>query len=116
MNAILLLSLVLGPAQTAQLGCPEPAVDRGTVRGGPVLKQTFTLTNRGSSMVQILEARGSCGCLKPKLSLNSLKPGESTALELEIGTLSQPEGLNVWSVYLRCRCVGCETEQVVRVQ
>jgi hypothetical protein len=116
MNAILLLSLILGPAQITQLACPEPVVDRGTVRGGPVLKQTFTLTNRGDSVVQILETRGSCGCLKPKLSLNNLKPGESATLELEVGTLSQPEGLNIWSVYLRCRCAGSETEQVVRVQ
>jgi hypothetical protein len=116
MNAILLLSLILGPAQTAQLACPEPVVDRGTVRGGPVLKQSFTLTNRGDSAVQILETRGSCGCLKPKLSSNNLKPGETTTLELEVGTLSQPEGQNIWSVYLKCRCVGSETEQVVRVQ
>ncbi|HLW64079.1 MAG TPA: DUF1573 domain-containing protein [Gemmataceae bacterium] len=116
MNTILLLSLLVGPAQTAQLACPEPVVDRGTVRGGPALKQSFTLTNRGTTAVKILETRGSCGCLKPRLSNTVLKPGDSTTLDLEIGTLSQPEGLNVWSAYLRCRCAGSDEDQVVRVQ
>ncbi|HEV3142709.1 MAG TPA: DUF1573 domain-containing protein [Gemmataceae bacterium] len=116
MNAIMLLSLLVGPAHAPQLACPEPVVDRGTVRGGPVLAQTFTLRNAGNSQVEILETRGSCGCLFPKLSARSLKPGESVTLSLEIGTLSQPEGPNVWSVYLRCRSVGSDTEQVVRVQ
>src|SRR5262249_46320710 len=82
------------------LFCPEPVVERGTVRGGPLLTQRFTLTNRGAAIVDIVEARVSCGCLTPKLSARWLQAGESATLDLEIGTISQPDGANLWSVHV----------------
>src|SRR5262245_50004746 len=100
MNAILALTLMAVPGQAAQLVSDPAVADRGQVRGGPVLHQRFTLTNKGSAPLNIIEARTSCGCLTPKLGTRSLKPGEATALDLDIGTLSQPEGKNLWSVRL----------------
>src|SRR5713226_7342075 len=109
MNAILLLSLMAAPGQTAQLACDQPVVECGQVRGGPVLHQRFTLTNKGQTTINIAEARASCGCLTPKLGTRSLKAGESTTLDLDIGTISQPDGDNLWSVRLLYQVEGSES-------
>ena len=98
MNAILVLTLLAVPGQAAPLACDSPVADRGQVRGGPVLHQRFTLTNKGQAALSIVEARASCGCLLPKLAARTLKPGEATTLDLDIGTVSQPAGDNLWSV------------------
>jgi hypothetical protein len=106
MNALILVAIAMAVGQTAPLTCDQAVVDRGQVRGGPVLTLRFTLANRGTAAVNILEARVSCGCLTPQLSARMLQPGESAALDLEIGTISQPEGPNLWSVRLLAQMEG----------
>lgn len=106
MNTLIFLGLLTLPAQAAPLDCAAPVVDRGQIRGGPTLTQRFTLVNRGAVDVTIVEARGSCGCLTPKLSARNLKMGESATLDLEIGTISQPEGPNLWSVRVLAQADG----------
>src|SRR5438132_7811831 len=108
MNAILILTLMAVPGQAAPLVSDPPVADRGQVRGGPVLHQRFTLTNKGQAALTIVEARASCGCLSPKLAARALKPGESTTLDLDIGTISQPEGDNLWSVRLLYQADGAD--------
>ncbi len=41
--------------------------------------------------------------MNPVLSRRTLKPGESAMLDLTVGTISQPDGPNLWSVKLSCR-------------
>jgi hypothetical protein len=103
MNALFLLAMALVPGQTSPLVCDRPIVDRGQVRGGPPLTERFTLTNRGPDPVHIVEARASCGCLTPTVSARAIPPGQSVTLDLQIGTISQPEGTNRWSVHLVTR-------------
>src|SRR5205085_9721195 len=64
--------------------------------------------NKGQATVTIVEARASCGCLTPKLGARALKAGETTTLDLDIGTISQPDGDNLWSVRLLYRVEGTE--------
>jgi len=98
MNAILLTFLVLLPGEGASLFCPEPVVQRGEVRGGPVFEHTFTLTNRGSSPLTINDVRGSCGCLATKISNRTLSPGMSAKLSVAVSTATQPDGANTWKI------------------
>ena len=108
MNAILVLTLMAVPGQAAPLAADPPVADRGQIRGGPALHQRFTLTNKGQASLNIVEARTSCGCLTPRLAARSLKPGEATTLDLDIGTISQPEGENLWSVRMLYQVDGSD--------
>jgi hypothetical protein len=101
MNTLLLCAWLTaaGPAQPpALLACDRPRIDRGEVRGGPPLVQRFSLSNRGPLPLALAAARGSCGCLEPRLSRQTLDPGETAELELEVNTLTQPPGPHCWHV------------------
>lgn len=60
--------------------------DFGKVKEGVELSHTFHLKNTGSAPLKIYEAYSSCGCTTPKLSKQSLAPGESTDLQIAIDT------------------------------
>ena len=103
MNTLLLLALMAAPGQDAPLHADPLVADRGPTRGGPQMTQRFTLSNRGSMPVAITEVRPSCGCLNPVLSSRALKPGEAATLDITVGTISQPDGPNLWSVKMMYR-------------
>jgi hypothetical protein len=99
--------LAAGCAQPpAPLGCDRPRIDRGEVRGGPPLVQGFTLVNRGPVPLTLSAARGSCGCLEPRLSRSELPPGETAEMELEVNTLTQGPGPHCWHVHVGFAPVG----------
>jgi hypothetical protein len=58
--------------------------DMGVVRQGAVLQTSFELTNRGSKVIELLEATKSCTCTSAKLEKSQLAPGESSRLNVEI--------------------------------
>jgi hypothetical protein len=58
----------------------------------------FACVNNGDNAVEISAARASCGCLAPRLTRRSLKPGEEGVVELEVNTLSQGPGPHTWTV------------------
>jgi hypothetical protein len=116
MNAILLLALAVVPGQTPALVCENAVVDRGSLRGGPTIKQSFTVVNRGSGDVAIVHAQPSCGCLAPNFSKRTLTPGQSATVEIQIGTLTQPEGDNLWTVRLFYRTASSEVDNVLDLQ
>src|SRR5206468_10220289 len=81
-----------------------PAADRGEVRTGPPLAQTFELAHRGAAgTVTIVDVETTCGCLKPTVSRNVLKPGERAELTFAVNTLTQPAGPNIWRAVVRYR-------------
>jgi hypothetical protein len=95
------LLLLLGgsvPPVQADLQFKQPRVQRGTVRSGVPLSQRFEFVNRGPGRVTITDLRASCGCLAPRLAKRTYQPGESGAILLEVNTLSQPAGPNVWRI------------------
>ena len=100
MNVILLACLFAAPPG---LTANTTAVDRGEVRGGPMLQQTFTVTNRFAEPVSIVGLDSGCGCLKRSVSKNELKPGDSAIVTMDLNTLTQPDGPQTWTLKLRYR-------------
>jgi hypothetical protein len=95
----------------ADLECPQTVVDKGEVKSGLHLEHRFTVSNRGSEPVKITDVKPSCGCLAPKLDKQNVQPGESTALVLEVNTLTQPAGLHSWRITLRYKS-GTEEKEL----
>jgi hypothetical protein len=109
--ASLALLLSLGvPAARADLYCPQPIVEVGTVRTGAVLTRQFVLHNRGASSVEITGMIPSCGCLAPQLDKRRLGPNEQVGVVLEVATLGLAEGPQSWRVRLCYRDEGAGGE------
>jgi len=105
---LLLLLGVSVPPVRADLHFTQSRVQRGTVRSGVPLAQWFDFVNRGPGAVTITDLRASCGCLAPRLEKRIYQPGESGAILLEVNTLSQPAGPNLWRVEVLYRDAGQE--------
>src|SRR5438094_7582053 len=104
-----LLLLLSGQAPVrADLHFTQSRIQRGTVRSGVPLAQRFDFVNRGRGAVTITDLRASCGCLAPRLEKRTYQPGETGAILLEVNTLSQPAGSNVWRVEVRYQDAGQE--------
>jgi hypothetical protein len=87
----------------ADLASPEPTHQAGEVRGGVVLTHRFTIVNRGSEPIDVLEVKAGCGCLKPRLDHMRFEPNQQGELLLQVHTVTQPEGPNTWGVIVRYR-------------
>ena len=106
MNRILSFLAALGVGAVAgsaraDLHFPRTRAEVGELRSGVPLTQRFAFVNQGPHIVQITEAKPSCGCLVPSLSPRVLKPGEAGELMLEVNTLTQPAGPHAWRIDLR---------------
>ena len=99
----LLLLVLPAAAARADLHFEQPVANLGEVRGGTPLTHRFTFVNEGPAAVDITNAQASCGCVTPRVEKNSLQPGESGALLLEVHTLNQPAGPRKWTVRLSYR-------------
>lgn len=51
-------------------------IDLGNIKEDAVLERYFEFTNTGSSNLEILECRGSCGCIQPKAESTIVAAGE----------------------------------------
>ena len=49
------------------------------------------------------EVKPGCGCLRPRLDQPTLRPGEQAALTVEINTLTQAPGPNLWRAVVHYR-------------
>jgi hypothetical protein len=103
--ALKLFVVLLIPAGSAtvraDLQFPEPVANAGVVYSGTPLVHEFTFENRGPETVVLIEARASCGCLKPRFAQRECRPGQKGALTLEVNTLSQAPGPHTWTVTLK---------------
>lgn len=90
---MLALLICLAPPLVAE----RAIVDRGDVRVGPPLVESFRLTNMSAGPLTITNVSSTCGCLAPRLAEHQLAPGASTTLAIEINTLSQPAGPVNWA-------------------
>ncbi len=106
--------LVSGAAR-AELHIEPALAQAGTVRRGPPLSRTFTLTNRGAAPVEIIGARAGCGCLTPRIDRRTLAPGESAPVVLEVNTLSQAAGEHTWACQVYYQSGGQPSEAMLRV-
>jgi hypothetical protein len=94
----------------------QPVIDVGEVRSGAPLVQELRFTIDGPEAVDLLEARPSCGCLRPQLEPRRYWPGESGTLLLEVNTLTQAAGEHTWRLDLRCRRADVVEEVSVAVK
>lgn len=51
-------------------------IDLGNIKEDAVLERYFEFTNTGSSTLEILDCRGSCGCVQPRAMATIVAPGE----------------------------------------
>lgn len=102
MNTILAV-LIASVAAPPALSVDSAKVDRGEVRGGPILKQAFRITNHAAETVAIAGLDSGCGCLRRSVSKNELKPGESADVSMDVNTMTQPDGPQTWTLKLRHR-------------
>jgi Protein of unknown function (DUF1573) len=109
-------SLILTLAISADpLHAPEPVIDAGEVRVGPMLVRRFTFTNTAAEPLTITEVRSSCGCMTPRLTKREYQPGEQGELAVEVNTLSQPVGPHRWAFHLAYRCGTITGEQTLEL-
>jgi hypothetical protein len=92
-------ALAQGPA----LRFEAPAFQLGEIRCGVPLVHPFTFVNQGDQVVELVEARPGCGCLKPRLEKNTFQPSESGTIPVAINTLGQSAGKHVWHLTLLYR-------------
>ncbi len=108
MNFIL-LALVLGATDPIRPTPPLAPIestlhDLGTVRSGPSLTETLTLTHRGEpGTVTVTGVEASCGCTAATVTARSLRPGDATDFAIRVNTLTQPAGVHTWKATLRYR-------------
>jgi hypothetical protein len=99
----------------ADLHFTEPLATAGVVYAGAPLSHEFTFENEGPETVAILEARASCGCLKPRLGQNTYRSGDKGSVVLEVNTLSQAPGPHTWAVTLSYRAGNQAREMPLRL-
>ena len=80
----------------AALEIDPPSFYAGDVHAGVPLTHRFTLANRGSDAVEIVQVRPSCGCTTATPDRRRLEPGQSGSLLLEVNTITQPDGPASW--------------------
>jgi len=96
---MLALLLCIAPPLVAE----RDVIDRGDVRVGPPLVETFRLTNTSAGPIVVTNVSSTCGCLAPKLAQHLVAPGATTTLSIEINTLSQPAGPVNWTTRITYR-------------
>jgi hypothetical protein len=94
-----------GVAQ-AELVCPMPRHEAGTVYAGKSLAYPFCLKNKGDQTVEILSIKPGCGCIQARANKLKLHPGETCSVNLEVNTIAQPAGPNAWQAVVSYREAG----------
>ncbi len=101
--AIVACTSLTAPSLRADLRLAERGTDLGEVRGGVRLSKEVALFNDSSSAVEIVEVRGSCGCVSPRIEPRVIRPKGKAALHLSINTLGEGAGPHAWKVAIRYR-------------
>jgi hypothetical protein len=91
---------ISSPGARADIRFETTKANIGEVRASLPLEHHFTFVNNGTSPIEIVEARPSCGCLKPQLGQRVFAPGEHGVIPLVIHTLGQPAGPHEWELTL----------------
>jgi hypothetical protein len=102
-SVVLVLALGgTGPAAAASWAdtlFEEVSKDFGSVPRGPVLSHSFRVVNKTRNPVSIGEIRVSCGCVTASALKYNLKPGEETAVVVQMNT-TRFTGIKTVTVYV----------------
>ena len=61
----------------AHIEFEKMTIDLGNVKEDAIVERYFDFKNTGTSTLEILDCRGSCGCVQPKAMATIIEPGES---------------------------------------
>lgn len=104
---ILLIFLALPPVPArAELRFERESASLGTIKSGLPVVCCFAFVNAGNEPVEIVEARGECGCVVPRLGKRTFAPGERGEVPVEMNTLGESAGPHRWHVYVTYRDGG----------
>jgi hypothetical protein len=93
------------------------SVDRGELKAGAPLTQTFKFTNRSlNQTIEIAGIKVSCGCAKSSFDREKLKPGETATLTVQVNTLAQAAGPWSWTATVRYKHAGDAVEETLPVR
>ncbi len=82
-TSILMLGIAVAVvAAVSPISWKSTTIDLGKVTKNEVSKLTFEFTNNSSQTIQILEAKGSCGCTKINYP-EEIKAGETASIDAE---------------------------------
>lgn len=112
----ILMLAVLPTFATAEVGINPPSIDLGEVRGGTSIECAFQIKNLGKETVDLADLERGCGCVEPRWSARSLKPGEHATLSVKIRTLGQLEGPRSWPLTLVTRTAGETKKQGLEIK
>jgi hypothetical protein len=99
----LALLLALPAAVRAELRFERPEADLGEVRGGKPMTHRFAFVNDGNEIVEFLEVKPGCGCLKPRVTHLRLAPNQAGAIEVDVNTLGHLDGPHIWQTHVTYR-------------
>jgi Protein of unknown function (DUF1573) len=89
-------------------------IDRGELKAGAPFAQEFKLTNRSPNQsVKIVGLKVSCGCSKHAFAKDSIAPGETIKLNVQLNTLAQPTGPWSWTAEIRYRTGDASLEEML---
>jgi hypothetical protein len=92
----MLILFLLPLSARAGLICPAPEHDAGEARTGAKLSHTFRLVNQGSQAVEVRKVKAGCGCTLATVSRQTIEPGGTAELRMEVSTVTQAVGPNAW--------------------
>ena len=64
-------------ARGAHIEFEKMTIDLGNVKEDAIVERYFDFKNTGTSTLEILDCRGSCGCIQPRAMATIIEPGES---------------------------------------
>jgi len=104
---VLLTSVISANAQSAGgMVFEQEYLNLGRFEAIGDVLQEFPFEVRGSGPVEVLDLKGSCGCITPTLSKRVYQPGEADVLQFGIHAPSQKEGKRRFEVTLTYRQEG----------
>lgn len=83
------------------LVCDTIKKDFGKIKKNDLVHQKFTLYNKGTEAVTILESDASCNCTSLDISKKSILPSDSTIVTMRVETKEKANGLHAVNATLK---------------
>lgn len=83
------------------LVCDTIKKDFGKIKRNDLVNQKFTLYNKGTEAVSILEFDASCNCTSLDISKKKINPGDSTFVTMRVETKEKTKGMHTVNATLK---------------
>lgn len=99
-------------AEAPKLTFDKTIYDFGNIKKGDKVTVNFTLTNAGKNDLNIRKVKPNCGCTVSKLERDTLKPGESSTLEVTFNSAGR-RGIQQKSINIFCNDPTAPTRRLI---